>query len=86
MPKDFTNCVNSGGKVVTQKLKGNRYRHVCYDKNGDRHEGEIKIKKKKSKSSRRNKRKKNNKRIKESKALVADLKRLKRHFDDLRNI
>jgi len=85
MPKDFTNCVKAGGKIITENLKGNRYRRVCFDKNG-RHEGEIKTKKKKSKSSRSIKRKRNAKRIRESKALVADLKRLKKHFDDLRNV
>ena len=81
MPKDFTSCVKAGGKVITENLKGNRYRHVCFNKSG-RHEGEIKTRKKKSKSNRSNKRRRNNKRIKDSKALVADLKRLKNHFDE----
>lgn len=84
MPKDFTDCVKAGGKVITETLKGNRYRHVCFDKSG-RHEGEIKNNKNKGKSSRSIKLRKNDKKIEESKALVADLKRLKEHFDDLRN-
>jgi len=76
MPKAFTDCVNSGGKVVTKNLKGNKYIHICYDKSGKAHSGEVKTKKK-SKSAKEQ--------IKNSKALVVDLKRLKKHFDDLRN-
>jgi len=77
MPKDFLNCVNSGGRVVTQRLKGNRYRQVCYDKKG-RHEGEVKTKKKEKSN-------KNTKQIKKSRLLVTDLRRLNEHFDETRN-
>lgn len=76
MPEAFTKCVDAGGKVVTKKLKGNKYIHICYDKNGDPHSGEVKTKKKKAKSAKEQ--------IQNSKALVADLRRLKKHFDDLR--
>ena len=76
MPEDFTNCVNSGGKVVTKKLKGNKYMHICYDKKGKPHSGEVKTKKKEKSAEEQ---------IKNSKALVADLKRLKQHFDERRN-
>jgi len=76
MPKAFTNCVNSGGKVVTKNLKGNKYMHICYDKNGKSHSGEVRTKKKGKSAAEQ---------IKNSKALVVDLKRLKQHFDDIRN-
>jgi hypothetical protein len=29
MPEAFDRCVRSGGKVRTQKLGGDKYRHVC---------------------------------------------------------
>jgi putative hemolysin len=44
MPQDFTECVKNGGKVRTIQLKGGKYMHVCYDKNGS-HSGEVKEKK-----------------------------------------
>lgn len=47
MPKDFTQCVNKGGKTRTKKLKGNKYIHVCKDKSGKWHSGEVKEAKKK---------------------------------------
>jgi len=75
MPQDFIDCVNSGGKVVTETLKGNKYRHVCYDKKGA-HYGETKTRKKKVKA--------NDKKIEDSKILVADLRRLKEYFDEKR--
>lgn len=80
MPKDFLDCQRRGGKIVTEKLKGNRYRHICYDKNGKRYAGEIKVKKK-AKKSKKNKANQ----IKKSRALVSDLQRLKSHFDKKRN-
>lgn len=83
MPKDFLNCQKGGGKVVTEKLKGNRYRHICYDKKGKRYEGEIKVRRKKSKAFNKSKERFNQ--IKKSKALVSDLQRLKKHFDERSN-
>lgn len=71
MSKDFINCVNSGGKVVTEKLKGNKYRHVCYDKNGTKHNGEIKVKKGNN----------GNKKIKSYKVLIGKLKELERFYN-----
>ncbi len=47
MPKKFTDCVKSGGKVRIKGLKGNKYIPVCY-KNGTGTAGEVKKKKKKS--------------------------------------
>lgn len=83
MPKDFLNCQKRGGKVVTEQLKGNRYRHICYDKKGKRFEGEVKLRKNKSKSFKRNKKRFDQ--IKKSKALVSDLQKLKKHFDERSN-
>ena len=42
MPKDFDTCVAENGRVRTMKLKGGRYMHVCYDKQGKSYAGEIK--------------------------------------------
>ncbi len=76
MPKDFTDCVNSGGKVVTKNLKGNKYIHICYGKDGKSYTGEVKTrKKKKAKADHK-------KKIRESRALAADLRRLKSYFDE----
>ena len=30
MPAGFDRCIKNGGKVTTEKLSGNKYRHVCY--------------------------------------------------------
>lgn len=49
MPEDFLRCVREGGKVITKKIDENRYIHICYDKKGKAHPGEIKYKKRKSK-------------------------------------
>jgi hypothetical protein len=47
-PQDFERCVADGGKVRTEKLSDNKYRHICTLK-GKRYYGHIKIKKKKRK-------------------------------------
>jgi hypothetical protein len=44
MPADFQKCVDEGGKVRTIKIKDNRYMHVCYDKSGKSHAGEVRTK------------------------------------------
>ena len=80
IPKDFTNCVNSGGKVITKNLKGNRYVHICYDKKGNSYAGEIK--KKKAKARKLSKKEKLQKKIKESRILAEKLIELKNHFDE----
>lgn len=51
MPKDFLECIKNGGKVVTIKIGENKYRHICYDKKGKPHYGEIKYKKHSKKDS-----------------------------------
>ena len=48
MPEDFLKCVREGGKVVTKKIDDKRYIHICYDKKGKAHAGEVKYKKTKS--------------------------------------
>ena len=49
MPKDFNRCVSEGGRVRTLELSSGRYMHICYDKNGKSHHGEIHEKKKEKK-------------------------------------
>ena len=44
MPKEFTRCVNRGGRVRTKSLKDDKYIHICFDKKGS-HAGEVKKKK-----------------------------------------
>jgi hypothetical protein len=44
MPKSFTRCVASGGRVRTKKLPESRYIHVCF-KGGKAYAGEAKAKK-----------------------------------------
>ena len=76
MPKGFTDCVDSGGKVVTKNLKGNRYIRICYGKDGKSYTGEIKTRKKKSKASNYKQK------IKNSKVQIEDLRRLQKHFEE----
>lgn len=45
MPKQFEDCISSGGNVITKNLGKDKYMHICYDKNGKAHKGEIKTKK-----------------------------------------
>lgn len=45
MPEDFLRCVREGGKVITKKIDKEKYMHICYDKKGKSHAGEIKYKK-----------------------------------------
>lgn len=78
MPEGFTKCVDDGGKVVTEKISNTKYRRVCYDKDNNRFEGEVKSKKR----SRANRRRRTKKKIEESKNLVEELKKLQKHFND----
>jgi len=45
MPEDFTKCVREGGRVVTKKIGEDKYLHICYDKEGKSHSGEVKERK-----------------------------------------
>jgi len=45
MPADFAKCVSEGGRVVTKKVGKGKYMHLCYDKDGKSHAGEVKTKK-----------------------------------------
>lgn len=45
MPEDFNRCVRENGDVRTVRPKPGYYMHVCYDKKGRVHKGEIKKKK-----------------------------------------
>lgn len=72
MPAAFDKCVKDGGKVRTiiiNKKKGT-YMHVCYDKEGNSHAGEVHTKKK-SKA--------------EIDKIIADLKELERYWNDRHN-
>lgn len=42
MPEAFNKCRKAGGKIVTKKLDGGKYMHICYDKQGKAHPGEVK--------------------------------------------
>ncbi len=46
MPISFLKCVAEGGKVITKRLKGNKYIHLCKSKDGKWYKGEVKKKKK----------------------------------------
>jgi putative hemolysin len=76
MPKEFTDCVKKGGRVVTKKLKGNKYIKICYDKDGNTHAGEVKTKKKSEKSEKS--------KIENSKQLARKLLQLQKHFNNKR--
>lgn len=94
MPKSFEDCVKSGGKVVTKKLKNNRYIHICYDKNGNSYSGEVKTKKRKNIVWQKKKNnvengknlqinRTNSEVVNNAKATLEDLKKLKEHFDSM---
>jgi putative hemolysin len=76
MPKEFTDCVKKGGRVVTKKLKGNKYIKICYDKDGNTHASEVKTKKKSEKSEKS--------KIENSKQLARKLLQLQKHFNNKR--
>jgi putative hemolysin len=42
MPASFDNCRANGGKIRTKSLSGGKYIHICFDKNGKSHAGEVK--------------------------------------------
>lgn len=77
-PKSFNDCVKNGGKIKTKQLKGNKYIHICYDKNGNSYSGEIKVRKndKKAKAD------KEQKQIEDSKKLAESLTELQKHFNN----
>lgn len=45
MPESFNRCVSNGGKVITKKLGGGKYIHICF-LNGKSYAGEVKVVKK----------------------------------------
>jgi hypothetical protein len=47
MPADFEKCVQEGGRVRTKKIGKNKYIHICWDKEGKSHAGEVKTTKEK---------------------------------------
>lgn len=44
MPADFDRCVKEGGRVRTKQLSDGRFIHICWDKTGKSHAGEVKEK------------------------------------------
>jgi putative hemolysin len=77
MPKEFTDCVKNGGKVVTKKLKNGKYIRICYDKKGNSHAGEVM--KKKTEKFESTKKKPN---LENSKKLAESLVDLQRYFNE----
>lgn len=45
MPAAFDRCVKEGGRVRTKKVGKGKYMHICWDKSGKSHAGEVKTKK-----------------------------------------
>ena len=43
MPKDFESCEARGGRIITKKLKGGKYVHICFI-DGKSYTGEVKRK------------------------------------------
>ena len=41
MPEDFLRCKAEGGRIRTMPIKGGRFAHICFDKNGKSHMGEV---------------------------------------------
>ena len=85
MPAAFTKCVRNGGKVRTKDLGNGKYMHICYDKSGKSHAGEVLTRKKPKKDKKKEKSDNRNPKqiVRSAKATLADLQRLKDHFDNL---
>jgi len=45
MPADFDKCEREGGRIRTKDLGKGKYMHICFDKSGKSHAGEVKTKK-----------------------------------------
>ncbi|KKM14604.1 hypothetical protein LCGC14_1704460 [marine sediment metagenome] len=45
MPAGFDKCAREGGRVRTKKVGKNKFMHICWDKAGKSHAGEVKTKK-----------------------------------------
>jgi len=50
MPADFEKCRAEGGNITTKKINAKEYIHLCWDKSGKSHAGEVKKYKKLSRS------------------------------------
>ncbi len=44
-PQAFDKCVKEGGRVRTKKVGKDKFMHICWDKEGKSHAGEVKIRK-----------------------------------------
>jgi hypothetical protein len=45
MPKGFEECRAAGGRIRTKDVGKGKYMHICWDKSGKSHAGEVKTKK-----------------------------------------
>ncbi len=46
MPKEFTDCITNGGRVITKIINKSQYIRICYPKGGGSPvHGEVKVKK-----------------------------------------
>lgn len=46
MPAEFDKCSAEGGKIITKRVNKREYIHICWDKNGKSHAGDVKTYKK----------------------------------------
>jgi steroid 5-alpha reductase family enzyme len=44
MPAGFDKCQSEGGRIRTKTIGGGKYLHICFDKQGKSHAGEVKMK------------------------------------------
>lgn len=77
MPKDFDECLKSGGRIKTKHLKNNKYINICYDKKGNSYSGEVMSKKVNKKKGNSNFNKQAS-----AKKLTNSLRNLQRHFNE----
>lgn len=77
IPKNFDDCVKSGGKVKTKQLKNNKYIRICYDKEGNSYSGGVKT----NKENKQIKTDKEKKQLENSRSLASSLVELQKHFN-----
>lgn len=84
IPKNFDDCVRSGGKVKTKDLKNGKYIRICYDRNGNSFSSSVKTKKEESQTAPVSKAVKveaEKQQIEVSKKLAEGLVELQKHFN-----
>lgn len=53
MPADFEKCQAEGGRIITKRLNSTEYMHICWDKEGKSHAGEVRTYKKLTRPSKK---------------------------------